>query len=304
MSADEATTVEVDGHRLRLSNLDKVLYPDVGFTKADVIHYYSQVAPVMLPHLRGRPLTLRRYPDGVDGPSFYEKNAPRGTPDWIRTVPVPRSEKGDGQIDYLVFDAAAALVWAANLAALELHVPQWRWRRPGEYGPVDLMVFDLDPGDPADLVDCCRVAGHLREALAGDGYDVFPKTSGSKGLQLYVPLKPARRWDKVRDQAHDLARQMEADHPDEVLSNMRRELRAGKVLIDWSQNHAAKNTVAPYSLRARPRPTVSAPVTWDEVTACAQAGDADELAFEAGDVLTRVADLGDLFGPLLAAVAS
>ncbi|HVX20181.1 MAG TPA: non-homologous end-joining DNA ligase [Acidimicrobiales bacterium] len=304
MSPDQATTVEVDGHRLRLSNLDKVLYPDAGFTKADVIHYYSQIAPVMLPHLRDRPVTLRRYPDGVDGPSFYEKNAPRGTPDWIRTVPVPRSEDGDGDIDYVLLDDPAALVWAANLAALELHVPMWRWRRPGEYGPVDLMVFDLDPGGPADLVDCCRVAAYVRETLAADGHDVFPKTSGSKGLQLYVPLKPARRWDKVRDQARRLARQMERDHPDEVLSNMRRQLRPGKVLIDWSQNHAAKNTVAVYSLRARARPTVSTPVTWDEVGACADTGDPGRLAFEAGDVLDRVADAGDLFAPVLDAIAS
>lgn len=296
--------MELDGHRLRLSNLDKVLYPDTGFTKADVIHYYSRIAPAMLPHLRGRPLTLRRYPNGVDGESFYEKNAPRGTPDWIRTVAVPRSEKGDGSIEYVVLDHQADLVWAANLASLELHVPMWRWRRPDQYGPVDLMVFDLDPGEPADMVDCCRVAGYLREALEADGYVALPKTSGSKGLQLYVPLKPARRWDTVRDQAHQLAKRLEAERRDEVLSNMRRDLRRGKVLIDWSQNHAAKTTVAPYSLRARSRPAVSTPVTWDEVDDCAASGDADRLVFDAVDVLDRVDDMGDLFAPLVDATAS
>jgi bifunctional non-homologous end joining protein LigD len=300
MSPDRTTTtVDVDGRRLQLSNLDKVLYPEAGFTKADVIAYYSQIAPALLPHLRDRPVTMRRCPDGVDGESFYEKNAPRGTPDWVLTVAVPRSEKGSGSIDYVVLDEPAALVWAANLAALELHVPMWRWRRQSEYGPADLMVFDLDPGAPSDLVDCCRVAQWLRDVLADDGLDACPKTSGAKGLQLYVPLRPARRWQDVRDDAHDLARGIEADHPRDVVSNMRRDLRHGKVLIDWSQNHGAKTTVAPYSLRARPHPTVSTPVTWDEVAACVESGRPDELVFEATDVVGRVDDLGDLFEPLL-----
>jgi bifunctional non-homologous end joining protein LigD len=300
MSPDRTTsTVDVDGRRLQLSNLDKVLYPEAGFTKADVIAYYSRIAPVMLAHLRDRPLTMRRCPDGVDGESFYEKNAPRGTPDWVRTVAVPRSEKGGGTIDYVVLDEPAGLVWAANLAALELHVPMWRWRRKGEYGPVDLMVFDLDPGAPSDLVDCCRVGQWLRDALADDGLDAYPKTSGAKGLQLYVPLRPARQWADVRDDAHDLARRIEADHPRHVVSNMRRDLRHGKVLIDWSQNHGAKTTVAPYSLRARPHPTVSTPVTWDEVAAGVESGRPDELVFEATDVVERVDELGDLFEPLL-----
>jgi bifunctional non-homologous end joining protein LigD len=175
----------------------------------------------------------------------------------------------------------------------------WRWRRKGEYGPVDLMVFDLDPGAPSDLVDCCRVAQWLRDTLADDGLEAYAKTSGAKGLQLYVPLRPARRWPDVRDDAHGVARRIEADHPRHVVSNMRRDLRRGKVLIDWSQNHGAKTTVAPYSLRARPHPTVSTPVTWEEVDASVESGRPDELVFEAADVVARVDELGDLFGPLL-----
>ncbi|HEX3947487.1 MAG TPA: DNA primase small subunit domain-containing protein, partial [Acidimicrobiales bacterium] len=219
---------------------------------------------------------------------------------WIGTVAVPRSAKGEGRdIVYLVLEEPAALVWAANLAALELHVPMWKSRRQGEYGPADLMVFDLDPGAPADMVDCCRVGGWLRDALAEEGLEAHPKTSGSKGLQLYVRLEPARPWEEVRDRAHELARQIEKDHPKEVVSNMRRELRRGRVLIDWSQNHAAKTTVAPYSLRGRPHPTVSTPVAWDEVDDCVSSGEPERLVFESADVLQRVGDHGDLFGPLL-----
>lgn len=291
----------VGGHRLTLSNLDKVLYPGSGTTKAAVLSYYARIAPVMLPHLRDRPVTLRRFPDGATGPSFFEKNAPRGRPDWLPTAPVPRrAGKGEPDINYVLLCDEAGLVWAANMAALELHVPMWR-AAPGArtYGPADLMVFDLDPGEPADMVECCRVACWLRQALAEEGYDAYPKTSGSKGLQVYVPLRPAIPGATSRDLAHRFARAAERALPGEVVANMRKDLRMGKVLVDWSQNHPAKTTVAAYSLRARPRPTVSTPVHWDEVEACERSGDADRLVFEQDEVLQRVASTGDLFAPLV-----
>ena len=294
----------VEGHRLELTNLDKVLYPEAGVTKAEVIHYYAQVAPVLLPHLAGRPVTLRRYPDGVDGPSFFEKNAARSAPAWVQGVDVPRHpgstrgrgrHDGDGEdIHYVLICDQASLVWAANLAALELHTPMWRATGPSGVGPADLMVFDLDPGAPAAIADCCTVGLWLRDALADAGHpDALAKTSGSKGLQLYVPLEPARPSGESSAEAHRIARALERARPDAVVSNMRKDLRAGKVLIDWSQNSAAKTTVAPYSLRARPRPTVSTPVSWDEVEAGARG--ADPLVFEHTDVLRRIEKLGDLF---------
>jgi bifunctional non-homologous end joining protein LigD len=300
VSAEQPTVTEVEGHRLVLTNLSKVLYPQVGLTKGQVIAYYVGVAPVLLPHLRDRPVTFRRFPEGVDGISFFEKNVPRGAPDWVRTTTVPRrSGNGRDVIVHVVIDDLATLVWTANLAALELHVPMWRVDAPGEYGPVDLMVFDLDPGEPASVVDCCRVAAWLHDLLEADGLAAFPKTSGSKGLQLYVPLDPPESWRSVRDRSHDVARQVEREHPDLVVSNMRRDLRAARVLIDWSQNHAAKTTVAPYSLRARPAATVSTPVTWDEVGECAASGNGDLLAFDTFATLERVSTLGDLFAGIL-----
>jgi bifunctional non-homologous end joining protein LigD len=268
-----------------------------------VIHYYAQVAPVLLPHIAGRPVTLRRFPDGVDGPSFFEKNAARSAPRWVQVVDVPRHlgssrRRGGGGADeedihYVMVGDRASLAWAANLAALELHVPMWRASGDSGEGPADLMVFDLDPGEPAAIADCCRVGLWLRDALADAGFDALPKTSGSKGLQLYVPLDPALPSEESSAEAHRIAKELERSHPDAVVSNMRKDLRKGKVLIDWSQNNAAKTTVAPYSLRARPRPTVSTPVTWDEVRAGAEG--TDPLVFEHTDVLQRVAELGDLF---------
>jgi bifunctional non-homologous end joining protein LigD len=298
VSPEASTIVEVEGRRLTLTNLDKVLYPETGFTKGEVISYYVHVAPVLLPHLAGRPITFVRFPDGVDGPSFFEKRVPKGAPEWVRSVAVPRSSRSDEHdtIDYPAVDDLPTLVWAANLAALELHPPLWRSERPGEYGPFDQMVFDLDPGAPASVVECCVVTGWLLEALGDAGYPtVLAKTSGSKGLQLYVPLDPPRRWEAVRDEARSLARSVERQHGDVVVSNMRRDLRPGKVLIDWSQNHPAKTTVAAYSLRARPQPTVSTPVSLEEVARCADSGDGDALRFLAADVLERVDRLGDLF---------
>ena len=299
MSPEQRTVIEVDGRRLSVSNLDKVLYPEAGFTKADVIWYYVHVAPFLLPHVQGRPLTMTRYPDGVTGKSFFEKHSARKPPGWARCVRVPRSDRGGGAgfIEQIVIDDLATLVWVANLAALELHVPQWRSVSDGAYGLVDLIVFDLDPGAPATIVECCAVAGWLRVELESRGLVALPKTSGSKGLQLYARLDPPRSWDQAHGQAREIAQLMEREHPGHVLSNMRRDLRKGKVLIDWSQNHAAKTTIAPYSLRALAVPTVSTPLTWDEVQQGAEGG-GERLVFLALDVLERVESVGDLFATL------
>ena len=297
-SAGDKVVVEVDGRRLTLSNLDKVLYPGSGFTKAEVVDYYTRVAPVLLPHLAGRPLTRKRYPDGVEGQSFFEKNAPSHTPDWVRTVrlPAPGSTKNRETVRYVLVEDLVTLVWLANLAALELHVPQWAVGSADEVHEADLLVFDLDPGAPATVVECCRVALLIREALAGDGLLAYPKTSGSKGLQLYAPIAPAPP-ERTSDYAKEVARGLEEAHPDLVVHRMAKNLRGGKVLVDWSQNNGAKTTVAPYSLRARERPSVSAPVTWAGVEHCR---DPEDLVLLADDVLDRVSADGDLFASLLA----
>ncbi|MEV0311548.1 bifunctional non-homologous end joining protein LigD [Nonomuraea fuscirosea] len=283
--------VKVDGRELALSNLDKVLYPEYGFTKAEIIDYYSRIAPVLLPHLEGRPLTVKRYPNGVTGQFFFEKNAPDHTPDWVRRVslPVPGSTKNRETIDFAVVEDLPTLVYYANLAALELHVPQWRVDEDGAALPPDTLVFDLDPGPPATIVECTRVALMLREALKEEGLTAVPKTSGNKGMQLYAD------WDCREEPsayAKRLAQLLAKEHPDEVVSVMAKKLRPGKVFIDWSQNNPAKTTVAPYSLRARERPTVSTPLTWKEVESCE---DPDDLVFTAPDVLARVEKRGDLF---------
>ena len=292
----ETVAVEVEGRTLRLSNLDKVLYPEIGLTKGEIIAYYTTVAPVLLPHLAGRPLTVKRYPSGVDGQFFYEKNASRGKPDWVRTVrlPAPGSTKNRDEIDYIVVEELATLVWLANLAALELHTPQWTVGPRGGVRGADQLVLDLDPGAPAAIGECCRVALLLRDALASDGLTPVAKTSGSKGMQLYAAIKETSS-DTVNAYAHELAQRLEAEHPDLVVSRMTKSLRPGKVLVDWSQNNATKTTVSVYSLRARPHATVSCPVTWDEVEAGA---DGTPLSFTQADVLGRIAD-GDLFEPLL-----
>lgn len=288
--------VQVDGRELTLSNLDKVLYPGPAFTKGEVIDYYTRIAATLLPHLAGRPLTVKRYPNGVEGSSFFEKNASRGKPDWVRTVrlPAPGSTKNRDEIDYLVVEELATLVWLANLAALELHIPQWTVGPKGGVRDADLLVVDLDPGPPASIADCARVALQIRDYLAGDGLTAFAKTSGSKGMQLTVPIAPAGDG-RTSSYAKDMAQSI-AEHDDRVLWQMTRALRPGKVLIDWSQNNAAKTTVSVYSLRARDEPTVSTPVTWDEVEACA-AGAA--LRFTAPQVLARVDEHGDLFAGTL-----
>ena len=291
------STVEVEGRRLVLSNLDKVLYPETGFTKGEVIDYYARVTDVLLPHLRDRPISFKRYPDGVAGEGFFAKNAPRGTPEWVRTVrlPVPGSSKNRETIDYVVIDDLPTLIWAANLAALELHVPQWTVGPRGAVRGANLLVLDLDPGAPATVVECARVAVMLREELAADGLSAYPKTSGSKGMQVYAPIVPVAS-DRTSAYAHELAKRLEKAHPDLVVSRMTKDLRPSKVFVDWSQNSAAKTTVAPFSLRARPEPTVSTPVTWDEVEACGAPAD---LRFRAEDVMARVEQHGDLFAALL-----
>jgi bifunctional non-homologous end joining protein LigD len=298
VSPDTKVAVQVDGRTLSLTNLDKVLYPDTGFTKGEVLDYYTRIAPVLLPHLRNRALTFKRYPDGVDAPFFFAKNAPNGTPDWVRTarLPSPGSTKNRDTVNYPVADDLATLVWAANLAALELHVPMWRIDARNKPKHPDLMVFDLDPGPPATIVECCAVAKLVRDVLAEDSLVAYPKTSGSKGLQLYVPLDARDPWEDVHGYARRLAQRLEREHPDLVVWNMKKELRHGKVLVDWSQNNAAKTTVAVYSLRARPAPTVSTPVTWDEVEGCTRP---DHLRFTSDAALARVDAHGDLFEPCL-----
>ena len=290
----ERITVDVEGRQVVLSNLDKVLYPEVGFTKGQVLDYYTRIAPVLLPHLAGRALTRKRFPDGVDGQAFFEKNAPRGTPDWVltRALPSPGSSKGRETIDYVVVDGLPALIWTANLAALELHTHMWRVDADGP----DLLVLDLDPGEPATVVECCAVAQLLRPMLLADGLDPVVKTSGSKGLQVYARAGQFATNEQASAYAKQLAQRLEKAHPELVLHRMTKALREGKVLVDWSQNSAAKTTVSVYSLRARSRPTVSTPVTWDEVEACRSP---DDLVFTSDDVLARVAKHGDLFASLL-----
>lgn len=291
----EKVSVEVDGRQLQLSNLHKVLYPEAGFTKGAVIDYYTRIAPVLLPHLAGRALTIKRYPNGVEDKFFFEKNAARGTPDWVRTVtlPVPGSTKNRDTIDYVVVEELATLVWLANLAALELHVPQWHLPPRARKPRTDLLVFDLDPGAPATIAECCEVALLLRDALADDGLTLFAKTSGSKGMQVSAPIE-VDDPELPSTYAHAIARQLEASHPSLVVSRMTKSLRGGKVLLDWSQNNPAKTTVSPYSLRARDEPTVSTPLSWEEVES------GGPLRFTSDAVLERVEEYGDLFGGTLA----
>lgn len=289
----EKLSVDVDGRTLQLTNLDKVLYPAAGFTKGEVLDYYSRIAPVLLPHLADRPLTVKRYPNGVDGKFFFEKNAARGTPDWVRTVnlPAPGSTKNRERIDYVVVEELASLVRLANLAALELHVPQWRVAKRGK-PRTDLIVFDLDPGPPATITECCEVALLLRALVAEDGLTLFAKTSGSKGMQVSAPVS-VNSQEHTSGYALWVAQQLERSRPDLIVSRMTKSLRPKKVLVDWSQNNPAKTTVAPYSLRAREEPTSSTPLTWDEVS------DGRGLRFTAEDVLARVAEHGDLFAGTL-----
>lgn len=294
MPATARVEVEVEGRKLRLSNLDKVMYPEAGFTKGRVIDYYTRVAPALLPHLKGRPLTLKRYPEGVNGQHFYEKNCPSHRPPWVKTKEIEFQRK---TVNFCVCDDLPTLVWMANLADLELH-PSLSLAKKIERPT--MMAFDLDPGQPAAILECCEVALALRETLSELGLECFPKTSGSKGMQVYVPInQPRVTYDHTKPLSKALAQHMEREHPDLVVSSQKKSLRPGKVLIDWSQNDAAKTTVSVYSLRAKERPTVSTPLQWEEVESALESRDADALVFEADEVLDRVAEHGDLFAQVL-----
>ncbi|HVO54302.1 MAG TPA: non-homologous end-joining DNA ligase [Solirubrobacterales bacterium] len=293
-----SSVVEVDGRELKLTNLDKVLYPAAGFSKGEMVDYYARVAAAMVPHLKGRAVTLRRFPEGVDDldSAFFEKRCPKHRPQWVKTTSVvagPRS----GTIDFCVCDGRPTLVWMAQLAAIELH-PSLSLGRAQKRPTV--LAFDLDPGPPADVVDCCRVALRLREMFGHFGVQCFPKTSGSKGMQVYVPLNNKKMsYDMTKPFAKAIAQLLEKQTPDKVVSKMKKVERADKVFVDWSQNHQSKTTIAVYSLRARERPTVSTPLRWEEVEQGADSGDGSHLVFEAADVLERIEQHGDLFAPVL-----
>jgi bifunctional non-homologous end joining protein LigD len=292
--AQRRATVTVDGRELSLSNLGKVLYPRAGFTKGQVIDYYTRIAPAVLPHLRGRPLTLKRYPNGVEGGHFYEKQCPAHRPPWVRTAAV-WSDSSGRTIHFCLADDLPTLVWLANLADLELHTSL---ALAADVAAPTIVAFDLDPGPPATIVECARVALVLREAFDHLGLEAFAKTSGSKGMQVYVPLNTPATYEETKAFAYGLAVVLERRRPDLVVSDMRKALRAGKVLVDWSQNDEHKTTVSVYSLRARERPTVSTPIAWEEVAAVVESGDPEDLVFTTADALARVAEHGDLFAPV------
>jgi bifunctional non-homologous end joining protein LigD len=292
--APKRQEVEVQGRRLSLSNLDKVLYPEAGFTKGHVIDYYMRIAPVVLDHLRGRPLTLKRYPNGVDGPFFYEKQCPSHRPDWVRTAAV-YSRSNDRTIDFCLADDLPTLVWLANLADLELHTSL---ALAADVAEPTVIAFDLDPGAPATIVECAEVALELRAIFAHLGLEAFAKTSGSKGMQVYVPLNTPVSYKQTKTFALALAQLLEKRLPKLVVSDMKKELRKGRVLVDWSQNDQHKTTVCVYSLRARPQPTVSTPLRWDEVEAVTGTREPEDLSFTSAEVLERVAEHGDLFAPV------
>ena len=294
MPRSERLQVEVEGRRLSLSNLDKVLYPQAGFTKGQVIDYSTRIAPALLPHLRGRPLTLKRYPNGVEGGHFYEKQCPKHRPEWVRTALIRM--KGEKAINFCLCDDLPTLVWAANLADLEIHPSL---SLAADVSSPTILAFDLDPGPPATIVECAEVAVRLRVALQSIGLQAFAKTSGSKGMQVYVPLNTPSSYDVTKPFARGVAQVLERAEPDLVVSDMKKTLRGGKVLVDWSQNDEHKTTVGVYSLRAKDRPTVSTPITWDEVEAVRVSKDPAQLEFTSDQVLARVAEHGDLFAPVL-----
>jgi bifunctional non-homologous end joining protein LigD len=295
MAKDKEMVVDIEGKHLKLSNLDKVLYPEAGFTKGQVIDYFVRIAPVLLPHLRGRPLTMKRYPNGVNGMYFYEKNCPEHRPEWVQVAPV-WSSGNNKWMNYCMAQDLPTLVWAANLADLELHTSLSLGNdilRP------TFLVFDLDPGAPANIVQCCRVGLWVRDIFDRFGMKCFAKTSGSKGLQIYVPLNTPVTYEQTKRFAHGVARLLERQHRDLVVSDMKKALRVGKVFVDWSQNDDHKTTICVYSLRAKERPTASTPVKWEEVENCLKKGDPTLLVFEPDQVLERVKKYGDLFEPVL-----
>lgn len=292
----KSTTVHVDGRELPLTNLDKVLYPETGFTKAEVIDYYARIAPTMVRHTEGRCVTFRRWPDGVDGPDFFEKNCPKHRPNWVQTAVGPGRSRGE--VRYCRLDEPAAFVWAANLAALELHTPM---ARSDALDTPLMCVFDLDPGPGTGLVECARLAIEIRDVLDTARLQCWAKTSGSKGMQVYIPLNTTgadrHTYEQTSSFALAVGSLLEKRAPGEVTTTMARSERQGKVFVDWSQNAFHKTTICVYSLRARPHPTVSTPLTWEEVTAGA-VGE-HPMVHEAGEVIERVERLGDLFLPTL-----
>lgn len=288
------TIVEVEGRSLKLTNLDKVLYPATGFTKGQVVDYYARIAPVLIPHLAGRPLTMKRYPGGVSEEFFFEKNAPKHRPDWVKTTPV-WSEGNNRTMYYLVVEDLPTLVWIANLASIELHPSL---SLGSDIETPTMIVFDLDPGPPANIVQCCQVGLWVRDIFEHFGLQSFAKTSGSKGLQIYIPLNTKTSYDETKPFANAIARLLEQEHPDLVVSDMKKAVRTNKVFVDWSQNDQHKTTISVYSLRAREKPTVSTPVRWEEVEQALKKKDAGLLVFEAKDVLARVDKMGDLFAPV------
>ena len=288
------TIVEVQGRKLKLTNLEKVLYPAAGFTKGQVVDFYVRVAPVLVPHLAGRPLTMKRYPEGVDQEYFFEKNAPMHRPDWVNTAPV-WSESNHRTINFILGNDLPTLVWIANLASIELHPSL---SLAADIATPTMIVFDLDPGPPANIVQCAQVGLWVREIFDHFGMQSFPKTSGSKGLQIYVPLNTKTSYEQTKSFAYAVARLLEQEHPDLVVSDMKKAVRTNKVFVDWSQNDQHKTTISIYSLRAREHPTVSTPVTWDEVEQALKKKNASRLVFEAKDVLARVEKMGDLFAPV------
>ena len=299
------TIVAVQGRKLKLTNLEKVLYPASGFTKGQVVDFYVRIAPLLVPHLAGRPLTMKRYPEGIDHEYFFEKNAPMHRPDWVKTAPI-WSESNHRTIHFILANDLPTLVWIANLASIELHPSL---SLAADIATPTMIVFDLDPGPPANIVQCAQVGLWVREIFDHFGLQSFPKTSGSKGMQIYVPLNsmtmpsatlPTKTsYQQTKSFAHAVARLLEQEHPELVVSDMKKAVRTNKVFVDWSQNDQHKTTIAVYSLRARERPTVSTPITWEEVEQALKKKDAARLVFEAKDVLARVEKMGDLFEPVL-----
>jgi bifunctional non-homologous end joining protein LigD len=287
--------LEVGGKRLKVSNLEKVLYPKARFTKGQVIDYYIRISPVLLPHLKNRPLTLKRYPNGVEAGFFYEKKCPSHRPPWVNTAKV-WSEGNKADINFCLANDLPTLVWAANLADLELHTSLAR--QPKVHVPT-MLVFDLDPGLPANIVQCCQVGMWLKNIFDELGLECFPKTSGSKGLQVYVPLNTPTSYEITKTFAKGLAERLERDHRELVVSKMAKALRTGKVFVDWSQNDDHKTTICVYSLRAKDTPTASTPLKWEEVSTTLKKRDAEKLMFTSDDVLKRVEEYGDLFAPVL-----
>jgi bifunctional non-homologous end joining protein LigD len=292
----EKAELEIEGRQIRLSNLDRVLYPETGFTKRDLIDYYAAISPLLLPHLRNRPLSMRRFPEGVGKPGFWEKQCPEFRPDWVRTAPIKSESSSRGEVEYCLVNDLPTLIWVANLACIEFHLSLARAKSRSK---PDFMVFDLDPGKPADILDCAEIALLIRDTLLGQGLESLAKVSGSKGIQVYVPLNSKVDYEKTGGFAHSLARTFEQELPRQVVSKMKKSLRKGKVLIDWSQNSEHKTTVAVYSVRATATPFVSTPVEWQTLEKACDRADTDVLFFEPGWVIRHLAEGQDPFAGIL-----